>query len=302
MPGTAAFSIGDLHGRALARVVLICVLFDRVVPVPIVHGQAKPNHTGASSERGASSSTSERGPTSPSNLSAAELQAEEAELRKLHHVEEIEHCDPWVQASSSRSCDTPRSGIVSGWYAAVDLGQMSIQDRAQQSSSLGGGFAFQARVGLAFFDYVVIGVALGAYYPHDSRPAVKRVFACSELNGQIIGCFSDRMSLKSDSVTGTFMTGEAGLQYRLRLRMWSLSAGSVAGYLYTMGGLDRTFDKCRDCAAIPVDLTARGVYVAPFLRATFGSFGVWGLIIRSQWFVTGDLQQMTYLGVEFGLP
>lgn len=53
---------------------------------------------------------------------------------------------------------------------------------------------------------------------------------------------------------------------------------------------------------VKLDVNAGGLYLAPFLRITFGRIGYWGLVIRSQWLVTGDVLQMTSLGLEFLLP
>jgi hypothetical protein len=51
-----------------------------------------------------------------------------------------------------------------------------------------------------------------------------------------------------------------------------------------------------------LEIDAHGYYLAPFIRLTLGASGERALIVRSQWFLTGDLQQMTYIGFEFGRP
>jgi hypothetical protein len=41
-----------------------------------------------------------------------------------------------------------------------------------------------------------------------------------------------------------------------------------------------------------------GVYLAPALRVAFGEMGSWAPGLRSQWFVTGDVTQISLFGLE----
>lgn len=101
----------------------------------------------------------------------------------------------------------------------------------------------------------------------------------------------------------TFWTWDIGYQYRFRPSAGtSLSPGFTVGYLSTFEGLNRSVGACSNCTKVRLDAEPDGVYLSPFLRATFGYLGMTALILRSDWFVTGDLQQVSTLGVEYGLP
>ena len=67
-------------------------------------------------------------------------------------------------------------------------------------------------------------------------------------------------------------------------------------------GLKRGISSCSDCPSQSLDASAIGAYLAPFFRVTFGRQGLIGLIARSQWFMAGDLTQMTVFGLEYGAP
>jgi hypothetical protein len=98
---------------------------------------------------------------------------------------------------------------------------------------------------------------------------------------------------------GTFEVG-----YQHRFRPWhagSLSPGAMFGALHAFGGLKRGVN-CDGCRSVKLDADLDGYYLSPFLRLTFGSVGEMALIVRSQWFITGDVRQATVLGFEYGLP
>jgi hypothetical protein len=59
---------------------------------------------------------------------------------------------------------------------------------------------------------------------------------------------------------------------------------------------------CDGCRTEHLDGSAKGTYLAPFFRVTFGRDGYVAVVARSAWFLDGDLQQLTTLGGEFGMP
>jgi hypothetical protein len=106
----------------------------------------------------------------------------------------------------------------------------------------------------------------------------------------------------SSSVQASILPLEFGVQHRFRpARGVSLVPGGVVGYLVTLGGPSRSV-ACDGCSSVHVDANPTGTYVGPLLRLTVGHLGLWGLEARSVWFLNGDLEQITTLGVVGSAP
>jgi hypothetical protein len=78
--------------------------------------------------------------------------------------------------------------------------------------------------------------------------------------------------------------------------------GGMAGYALQVGPFDRSINDCIDCTVQKLPDAVSGLFATPFVRATFGSLGNLAVCVRSQWFITGALQQATFVGFEYGMP
>lgn len=199
-------------------------------------------------------------------------------------------------------CNTPRDGTPSGAYLTFDLGAMSPKGAAADRVGIGTGPAAQVRLGFEFWDQLVVGIG-GAFLDFtDRRPTTQSVIVCTKINGADAGCDQEPSLAKSDVRAGAGSL-EVGYQKRFRpSHTKSVSVGVMAGYLETFGNLTRSITFCDDCTKTTLNADASGAYASPFIRVTFGHMGEVALVLRSQWFVTGDLLQFTTLGVEIGAP
>ena len=54
--------------------------------------------------------------------------------------------------------------------------------------------------------------------------------------------------------------------------------------------------------AAQMDIDIDGAYLMGLLRMTFGQAGIASAMVRSQWFLTGDMRHITSFGVELLSP
>jgi hypothetical protein len=211
-------------------------------------------------------------------------------------------CDgPLLFASDVSRCETPRNGTLSGGYFGIDAGVVAPKGYAADRVGLGTGFGGVARLGAEFWDQLIIGIGVGFFQFGDNRATSELVVTCTTVDGVKTGC-DGSPHLESSSITTGAVSVEAGYQKRFRpSRGVSLSIGGLAGYMQGFGQMKRGVD-CQGCPSTSVDATATGVYVSPFFRVTVGRAGTYAMIVRTQWFVTGDLLQFTSMGVEMGAP
>jgi hypothetical protein len=211
-------------------------------------------------------------------------------------------CDLSLPAGSDpSSCRTPRDGTLSGVYLSIDGGYATLKSRAADRVGAGGGAAVQLRLGVELWDQLVTGIALGGLFLADERPTSELVMNCTDIQGTPVACDNDAHS-QASRVGATLGSVEAGYQKRFRpMQRLSWSPGAMLGYTHAFGGLKRGVD-CNGCGSTKLDAQLDGAYIAPFVRLTFGKIGELGIILRSQWYFTGDLSQFTVLGLEYGLP
>ncbi len=174
----------------------------------------------------------------------------------------------------------------------------SFRQQVRDREGIGPGPALQFGGGVEFWDQLIVGLDIGVYGASDDKPFSEAVIECDQFNM----CGAPKSA--ESSITGSgFLALETG--YQRRLRPWdtsSFSLGLVGGYFLPFASHQRKVGNCDDCTVVAVDTCAAGAYLAPFLRVTFGDVGNWAMIVRSRWFVSGDLAQMTLLGVEGGVP
>ena len=92
------------------------------------------------------------------------------------------------------------------------------------------------------------------------------------------------------------------LQHRFRpWRSSSISPGAMLGYAAGFQALKRGV-ACEGCSSTDLGISVSGAYSAPFLRVTFGQRGMSAAVVRSAWFLNGDMQYMTTLGMEVFAP
>jgi hypothetical protein len=205
------------------------------------------------------------------------------------------------QAGDAPEYGTARDGTISGIYGGLDLGLMTLDDDAKRRVQAGAGPALHLRLGLAFWDVLLTGIGVGFGKPNDHAPFSEQVVTCQTVNGTVISC-DDTPESRESGVTAPFFNVEAGAQHRFR--PWvstSLSLGLVLGQSFGIGTMFRAVE-CDGCRTVHLDGSATGTYLAPFVRITIGRGGYGAVVLRSAWFLTGDLQQLTMIGGEFGLP
>lgn len=198
------------------------------------------------------------------------------------------------------SCETPREGVVSGIYVGFDLGYATIRAEPADRVGIGSGVSIHLRGGLEFWDHLVLGAGFGGLLLADNKPTSEWVVSCTTVNG-IETCSGPYE--QNSTITAALLTAELGFQHRFRpTRGTSWSPGLSLGYQGAL--LDFARDVGCDGCPPPVDLpaSASGFYLSPFLRVTVGRVGTYAIIVRSHWYLTGDVMQDTTFGVEFGLP
>jgi hypothetical protein len=198
-------------------------------------------------------------------------------------------------------CWTPRPGTLSGGYLAFEGGYMNFKDDAERRAHIGPGPTLSVRLVFEFWDTLLAGIGIGFLAPNDRQPFSQSVVDCQTVDNVVVSC-DDQAHDASSSVQAGVLPLELGVQHRLRpAREVSVVPGGVFGYLVTLGGPSRSV-ACDGCTSVPVDANPNGAYVGPLLRVTIGHLGLWGLEARSVWFVSGDLAQITTLGLVGSAP
>jgi hypothetical protein len=193
-------------------------------------------------------------------------------------------------------CITPRDGTVSGGYIGLDIGLITLKDSAKQRVQAGSGPAAQFRLGIEFWDVLLAGIGIGFGRPNDHASYTEQVVDCE------YSICDSTPHAQGSVVKAPFFNLEVGAQHRFRpFANGSLSTGIALGQSFGLGGMVREVN-CSGCASHDLDGSSSGTYLAPFFRITFGRLGIGGVIVRSMWYVTGDLQQITTVGGELGLP
>jgi len=206
------------------------------------------------------------------------------------------------RAPLPEECRTPRMGTLSGVFIALDFGLVTMKERARARAQVGAGPIAEVRIGMAFWDQLIFGLEFGGYSLHDRDPFFQNVVTCRTVEGVVTSC-DDASHPARSRVSGTFLSFDSGYQKRFRpSETTSLSIGAWGGYLAMIARLSRGIGGCVNCGDLSVDAAPSGFYLAPFLRMTVGREGRFALALRSRWFVTGDLAQMSTLGLEYGLP
>jgi TPR repeat protein len=204
--------------------------------------------------------------------------------------------DPWPD-----DCWTPRPGIVSGGFFGIDVGYLVLDEAAAQRISAGNGVAVNGRLGIAMWDQLLVTLSFGGLHPADQAPISELVVTCTEANGVRLEC-GDPHELDS-VLKGGYASYELGYQYRFRpLKRWSIAPAALVGYMTMFNGLRREVE-CEGCpGGKPLPISLDGAFLTGLLRMTFGQAGLWSVMTRTQWFLTGDTRHITSFGVEFLAP
>ena len=197
-------------------------------------------------------------------------------------------------------CYTPRLDPVAG-HLSVEGGVFALRPHLGRRTGLLPGFLIQLRLGLSLWDHLLITSSLGNFRAGDSRPFREHVVSCpiDEAQGQECSSSETKESITQAGVVGL----EVGAQHRFRpLNQVSVVPGVVLGGQVPFSNFVRKL-ACEGCPA-PQDMgtSPGGTYAGGFVRVTFGRYGFVAGILRSLWFLTGDLQHAQCLAVEVGLP
>ncbi len=218
---------------------------------------------------------------------------QEPPLEKLSR-EEAEAAEEEAEAAAR----TPRGDQpFSGYFFGIEVGVGSLRSGVAAEAGVGPGLVLGLSAAVELWDHLLIGAGGFFFGPSDQRQFSTQVTGC-EANG---GPCSDYST--TSSVSGGLLRFEVGYQHRFRpFRAASIVPGAWLGYAQSVEDLHRGIVNCVDCPGESLSIRTSGAYVAPFVRVTFGRTGRFALSLRSQWFATGDILQMTLLGAEIGLP
>jgi hypothetical protein len=208
-----------------------------------------------------------------------------------------------AEAVAEPDMGTSRSdGTVSGGYVAFEGGYATIDADAGDRVGAGPGFGGRIRAGVEFFEQLTVAIGIGGFLLNDRQPFTERLIQCSSVEGVVVSC-GDEANDYSSSVGAQMFLVETG--YHHRFRPWydiSLSPGAMLGYQLAFSDLERSIDSCSECREVRLNATVDGLYLGPLFRVTFGPMGIFALTLRSDWYLTGNMQQMTTLGFEMGQP
>lgn len=199
-------------------------------------------------------------------------------------------------------CWTPRKGVLSGGFVGFDVGYAEPHAQARERASIGKGALIDVRLGLEFWDQLLVTLSFGSFHFKDKAPTSELVITCEEYQGVTLSCDDEPYAQKS-VVRGGHVSYEAGYQYRIRPhKKFSIAPAALVGYLALFRGIVREV-VCEGCPdGQDLDLALDGAYLAGLLRITFGRVGFVSFMVRSQWSLTGDLRQVTSFGFEAFAP
>jgi hypothetical protein len=202
--------------------------------------------------------------------------------------------------AGSSSGPPPRTGTVGAYHLGIAIGFVDFEQSAEQRGGIGGGSVAQITAGIALWDQLPIQVGFGSMAPSDHDPIFEKGPFCGIDADGVESCSEPR--LERSTVSGGYLNWETGYQRRFRLSSAvALVPAGLLGYVWSSGRLSRTVG-CEGCRSFSVDVDASGAYFAPSLRFVLGDPGAFGLSVRTNWFLTGDVQQMTLVGLEFLAP
>ena len=188
--------------------------------------------------------------------------------------------------------------MLSGAFVALDLGVLGLRESARARAGAGPGIAGQLRVGAELWDSLSLALGVVLLQPNDRHPISVPVVDCTSVGGSTVGC-GDTVSNQQSVIQGGSLAFEAGYQLRLYVaERVSLLPTLLVGYQQNVSTLARgvNCDGCPD--AKKLDLATSGLYLGPALRVALGDSGWWALGLRSQWFLGGDLTQLSLLSIE----
>jgi len=214
-------------------------------------------------------------------------------------------CDGPRMPSDVERCSTPREGVLSGYFVGAGIGYLSPRSDGGTRAAVGSGWTSQVQLGLEFYDHMLVAVSFGGYVLSGTRTYNPAQAVCDEINARNAGTDLPNLNCTGptkDSDVSTYTgSAEVGFQHRFRPSFsTSWAPGLVVGYLHAFGGTASI--GCEKCGDPKTDFAGYGAYLAPFVRLTFGTTGDFALLLRSDWFVSGDLQESLAFGLEYGLP
>lgn len=218
-----------------------------------------------------------------------------------------DRASPTQQSAAAADLATPaaegtsRTGTVSGFSLGTDLGISIPTPGLRRGPGVGAGALLGLRLGLALWDQLSIDAGGGVLLLRDLRPYTELVETC--ITTSAMPSPSCSVADKASTFTGWMVFAEAGYQRRFRPSpATSLLPGLHLGYMAGPSELTRAVE-CDGCKKMTVPgVHLQGLYVAPFLRMTFGATGVAAITLRSMVFLTGDLMNLTLLSYEFIAP
>jgi hypothetical protein len=211
----------------------------------------------------------------------------------------------WARAApdddeSSSSGPPPRTGTIGAYHFGIAMGFADFERSAEQRGGIGGGSVLQITAGIALWDQLPIHFGFGPLAPSDHAPIFEKGTFCTTDADGVESC--SEPSVGRSTVSGGYLNVETGYQRRFRLSpAVALVPAGLFGYLWNSERLSRSV-RCEGCRSFSIDVDASGAYVSPSLRFVLGDPWAFGVSVRTNWFLTGDLQQMTLVGLEFLAP
>lgn len=187
--------------------------------------------------------------------------------------------------------------LITGVFVEIEDARLSYDASVTERTGLRGGWGVGFRGGIDLFDWVPLRLGVRHASPNDDRGFSEQVVRCTQTPGGLPECDDTPHSVSTSTGTALY-SGEVGLMPSVRLgRAWALSPGFMLGYTGMFGSYTRSVTECVDCTEVTVPVRARGAYLAPTIKLTWLVFG---LSLRYERFLSGDLRDGVAIGFVFG--
>jgi hypothetical protein len=194
----------------------------------------------------------------------------------------------------------PRGEAIAAYSIGFGAGLVSLRDGAQNRIEAGSGPALRFTAGMAFWHEIPINLNLGQVFLKDRQAFTEFVVTCTQYGNTDLGCSNP--SSQESTIQAFYGSVDTGYQHRFQFSSSvALVPGALIGYQWS-GALKRGV-QCDGCKSLPVDgASLAGAFVTPTLKFVFTNAQFLALTARSEWFLSGDVKQMTTFGLDVFAP
>jgi hypothetical protein len=205
-----------------------------------------------------------------------------------------------ARPAAAQLLDLPRGEAIAAYSMGFGAGFTSLRPAAQDRIQAGPGEVFRFTLGMAFWHEIPINLNLGQVFLKDRQPFSEFVVTCTTYGNTDLGCSNP--SAQESTIQGFYASLDTGFQHRFQfLPSIALVPGALFGYQF--GGKLTRGVQCDGCKSLPVDgASLDGAFIAPSLKFVFTNTQFLALTARSEWFLSGDVRQMTTFGLDVLAP